>query len=570
MITNYYNEAVKKGEKSIFLAGPSPRSIDVHSWRPRALAILKYLGYEGIVYLPETNLEDKEFNYDDQIEWETEALANAEVIVFWIPRKLPEMPGFTTNVEFGEWFKSGKIVYGRPDSSEKNKYLDKRYTMHTGEKPENNLEDVLKKAILKTGGQIDMQKSYELQKITEAMKICPESKYLVGEVQFTPESYGSKANGISFGKILFPEAEDNALNEFNRTMLSVVLYHYLKDNLYERFTDCQQGETKLTEASFNELRQFILTIIDSDEKEKLLLYYLVINDLGKSQYMINQLKEIGVESIDHDVVLKQLVEKGMIPSFETLTSEYQSSLKNVLIYGINFGQFIQGECTPYSLSPLVNLTPFEINIMLVEAMLDIAGALGHKIQNGSMIINQSTAENLVLGAKIIAAIDSEETMERALYDFLDKKADKCKIGYFSTVMQRRVATRISLMLRLSSVEEIKVVEEHMKKEWLRLMYLGKELAITGFENDKAILMYYSPALLNNAREYFKKENPKTALKETLNYCIPFFERVLRMVRAKEEVQSGGEITVMLREPAIVASQNPRELKNFDVKTLDCE
>ncbi|CAF1638788.1 unnamed protein product [Adineta ricciae] len=36
------------------------------------------------------------------------------------------MPGFTTNIEFGEDLHSGKIVYGRPDSAEKCRYLDKR------------------------------------------------------------------------------------------------------------------------------------------------------------------------------------------------------------------------------------------------------------------------------------------------------------------------------------------------------------------------------------------------------------------------------------------------------------
>jgi hypothetical protein len=38
--------------------------------------------------------------------WEREGLIKASVIFFWIPRGLPDMPAFTTNVEFGYWLHS--------------------------------------------------------------------------------------------------------------------------------------------------------------------------------------------------------------------------------------------------------------------------------------------------------------------------------------------------------------------------------------------------------------------------------------------------------------------------------
>lgn len=41
--------------KSIFLAGPTPRSKEVQSWRPEALRILKNLGYDGQVYVKYRN-----------------------------------------------------------------------------------------------------------------------------------------------------------------------------------------------------------------------------------------------------------------------------------------------------------------------------------------------------------------------------------------------------------------------------------------------------------------------------------------------------------------------------------
>lgn len=149
MIVNYSDETVKQGQKSIFLAGPTPRSNKVDSWRPKAIEILKNLNFDGIVYIPERNFDDRNFDYTNQVEWEKEALYKADVVVFWIPRKLPDMPAFTTNVEFGFWLAKNpqKVVYGRPDDSEKNRYLDWLYKVQTTKLPKNSLEQTLMSAL---------------------------------------------------------------------------------------------------------------------------------------------------------------------------------------------------------------------------------------------------------------------------------------------------------------------------------------------------------------------------------------------------------------------------------------
>ena len=149
MIINYSNQEVLNNKKSIFLAGPTPRKEDIISWRIRACKILEENGFDGIVYVPEYSSWKPKYNYMDQTQWERDALLNASVIVFWIPRELPDMPAFTTNVEFGYWIHSGKILYGRPDNSIKNKYLDWLYKLDTGMEPYNNLNDLLIFAINK-------------------------------------------------------------------------------------------------------------------------------------------------------------------------------------------------------------------------------------------------------------------------------------------------------------------------------------------------------------------------------------------------------------------------------------
>ena len=149
MKINYSDEIVIKGEKSIFLAGPTPRGKDTISWRKEACAILKESGFDGVVYVPEYSSWKPKESYVDQAMWEREALAEATIIVFWIPRHLPDMPAFTTNVEFGYWLHSGKVLYGRPNDAEKIKYLDWLYELDYGFKPQDNLSDLLIEAVNK-------------------------------------------------------------------------------------------------------------------------------------------------------------------------------------------------------------------------------------------------------------------------------------------------------------------------------------------------------------------------------------------------------------------------------------
>ena len=111
-------------KSGIFLAGPSPRGKEDHNWRPEALELLNRLEYSHPVYvpLPRTG-EWSSTDYTSQINWELRYLRQARVIAFWIPRDLEHLPGFTTNVEFGMYLNSGKIVLGYPDGAAKMSYL---------------------------------------------------------------------------------------------------------------------------------------------------------------------------------------------------------------------------------------------------------------------------------------------------------------------------------------------------------------------------------------------------------------------------------------------------------------
>jgi len=113
-------------KKSIFLAGPSPRGEFTDwqgTWREDAIKHLQSIGYDGHVFLP---LPFNGLSYEAGVEWEEFFLEIADRIVFWIPRDLDTLPGLTTNVEYGEWMKSGKVNLGYPVGAEKMRFLDRK------------------------------------------------------------------------------------------------------------------------------------------------------------------------------------------------------------------------------------------------------------------------------------------------------------------------------------------------------------------------------------------------------------------------------------------------------------
>ena len=142
----FSNNKIKRGEKSIFLAGTTEADPD-KDWRRKVITLLEKKGYDGVVYNPDyTSLKVKN-DYKTQLEWELRGIKDATAILFWVDRDLAKRPGLTTNVEFGYWLHSGRLFYGRPNDSQKCLYLDMLYEMHEVRKPETDLEALVNRVL---------------------------------------------------------------------------------------------------------------------------------------------------------------------------------------------------------------------------------------------------------------------------------------------------------------------------------------------------------------------------------------------------------------------------------------
>lgn len=155
IIISFSDKPVIKGEKSIFLAGPTRRNSSFNaSWRKEACNLLSSLGFEGIIYVPEYSPDADSFVATDedvkrQTYWEWEALDSAAAIVFWVDRKLEDMPAFTTNVEMGIYFTKSpeKCFLGYPESACKMRYPELLYRERMNRASVENLAELLSLAV---------------------------------------------------------------------------------------------------------------------------------------------------------------------------------------------------------------------------------------------------------------------------------------------------------------------------------------------------------------------------------------------------------------------------------------
>ena len=125
----------------VFLAGPIQGAPD---WQSKLLEI------ENVVYLSprRESYPVPNFNYNEQVEWETQALRSANIVLVWIPKEDESIAGRsyaqTTRFEVGENMARGKnIILGIDESFSGRRYFEykaKKYGV-LGDKVFSTLEE---------------------------------------------------------------------------------------------------------------------------------------------------------------------------------------------------------------------------------------------------------------------------------------------------------------------------------------------------------------------------------------------------------------------------------------------
>lgn len=137
MIVSFYEDHNLSDLPSIFLAGPTIRNGKFEdSWRYKAVELFEKLGFNGNIYVPESITGNYSTDIKQTVQWEWDRLESSKKIMFWIPRDLETLPGFTTNIEFGRYITlcPNDVILGFPIGAPKTKYIEllyNRFSSHT-------------------------------------------------------------------------------------------------------------------------------------------------------------------------------------------------------------------------------------------------------------------------------------------------------------------------------------------------------------------------------------------------------------------------------------------------------
>ncbi len=103
---------------SILLVGPTPNRPRDQGWRMEALNLIDATDVRVTVLCPEYfRTPAGKGSYEDQLDWEDEALASATVLLFFFPRETDSMLGLDATLYWGRYSRATpeRCVLGAPD-----------------------------------------------------------------------------------------------------------------------------------------------------------------------------------------------------------------------------------------------------------------------------------------------------------------------------------------------------------------------------------------------------------------------------------------------------------------------
>ena len=143
-------------------------------------------------------------------------------------------------------------------------------------------------------------------------------------------------------------------DEINRTLVGVLALRWIWNDEFTRFTSSQTEHLRLQRESWEWLRNLFTKNLRTNDDLLLLVISMMINDVGKDPNLADDYHERTKHQLregNHDSLLHEAVQAGMIPCLEMLNEEQKSDLLLGLELGseLNAGQLAQAESVPVNL-----------------------------------------------------------------------------------------------------------------------------------------------------------------------------------------------------------------------------
>mmetsp|Transcript_6232 Transcript_6232/g.6826 ORF Transcript_6232/g.6826 Transcript_6232/m.6826 type:complete len:463 (-) Transcript_6232:164-1552(-) len=371
------------------------------------------------------------------------------------------------------------------------------------------------------------------QFLRELKKRIPEIGYYSTLCDETPDLSGNVEDPkFSLVLAVFDRTEvqlwsEKKVGEINKLFLRLI---YLRSLI--------QGERTyfgyLSKSYFDLFCKQMLPLFKDSKKLFFLILSLIFDDLGRTEKIRNTVDEHKF-STDHDscwrIFLNQYEASlnDVFPSFKLLSEDEQRLYKKqVMTNSFNLGAFVQGESVPYSLYELIKrcddyyiriivlvlaFTSFNYDKQFVSTVF--TNEMCHKYLTAILIILNNSES-------IKANFNDKGKLKEIVIDIYDHYLRaRASMSHVPTDLSAFPDDEICPLLRI-----IALARAENDLHWRKIVFVWKRLAdsqktklirymsVSGFQNEKAIYVYYAPAMIANTIKKYQVNYPLEEVEET--------------------------------------------------------
>lgn len=357
------------------------------------------------------------------------------------------------------------------------------------------------------------------------------------------------------------------LMEVNRTIMNIFIGRALLHpdairGSYEVITDCQNPAIRLTHPKHDWLRGFARDILET--RQRTMETGLMRADIGKSKQVIDYMRTRKQKIYaDHDRLVVDLSEDAVAarrwtPSFCWLPAEEQQLLLNIDRSGYHMPQDILGESPISKWVAFQKLSKEEQRFGLLLGLLDIAGAQGDRVQNGSKTLVEPTVTSFqaLVKAHMTPVPAGYSDQEAVLYKsdiYRQFRGEQLGISFDQPYGHELI--RLCCNLIYDTPDQAAFTQDVVKRDMeaedredlLELM------AFTGFEPEGHAWIMYLPALIKRYKEKLedKGRSPREALDAGLTLAAHTY------AAAKEQIDLSPGVVIVAGDLVRAFEKDPR-------------
>jgi hypothetical protein len=344
---------------------------------------------------------------------------------------------------------------------------------------------------------------------------------------------------------LYQQASEKAEQE--RVTCAMMSVFWLLADQHSSFIEAQPQAKQMSASLWQEWQRFVVFTDLSEESVHVLLAFLCIRGLGKSKFLAKQIDMS--ERAAPEEILKELLERGLIPSVSHFTPDMHQLLRSMITINEKFilPQFLQGENLPCHIQALEACVAIEgevaLKCYLFALVAMMCGLLANRNGKGSLFMDNSNGRTVLLGIQCLMNLGTA-TPHAIYWNYISLRASGLEMT-IDTPEQCTIA-RLACLTRATTADV-----ETLQSAWDSLSKAERSILVDFFLADgilkRAEVYTFLPLYFQNARN-----NPAVGLSLAFEVLVNLVD--LRQKDKKHQLLDNVVVEINLSDLASFAAK----------------